>query len=190
MAKFCRICSAPALEGSTLCAEHRAQAALFTRAIGTDEPRPQPARGSARAWSGRAAFDAEVTAAFNHIVAGAKARGEGEGYRYPLIAVYSLHGKLRARAYHSVLPAGAPEGRLAEDGPELVRALAEGGALREALARETAARQAELEGGRVEVVSLELHTHTDQAVLSETRGGTRREIVRFSRRGSNFVEAS
>jgi len=187
VAKFCRICSAPALEGSTLCAEHRAQAALFTRTVGADEPKIAPARGSARSWSGRAAFDAEVTAAFDNIVAGAKARG-GPDYRYPLIAVYALNGKLRARAYYSVLPDAARPPAVAADGPELARALGAGGSLREALARETAARQAELEAGAVEVVSLELMTYAEQAVLSETRNGSRREILRFARRGSGFVE--
>jgi hypothetical protein len=188
VAKFCRICSAPALEGSTLCAEHRAQAALFTRTVGADEPTPKPARSSTSTWSERSAFDTELTAAFERILAGAKARGAAE-YRYPLVAVYSLNGKLRARAYHSVVPDGAKGAALAVDGPELARALGAGGSLREALARETAARQAELETGAVEVVSLELHTHADQAVLSETRGGSRREILRLTKRGSGFVEA-
>ncbi len=203
-ARFCRICRAPAAEGSVLCAEHRAQAAQFSRA-GASEP---PAAAGAAPASGdggdgarpaasrleaepadRKLLREEVAAALAAAVDRMRRRPDVDRH-HPEIAVYVLDYRLHARAYYATV---APAGTSAPydiGSPEVAAALAPGGVLFDALERAVGERRSELEGGSVLAVSLELLTHAGIAVLTARRHAGRTEIARFRLTPAGFARAA
>jgi hypothetical protein len=176
------------MEGSTLCAEHRAQAALFARAVATEAPKSVGTRHQRVDWPERETFTKELAAAFARVVDASKA-AQGHSYRYPEIAVYVLAGKLRARPYYTILGPGPRRGGF-EVGSTLVsRELSPGGVLFETFAREVVAHREALEKGAVQSVSLELQGHNGVVALCERRGDSRKELLRLKLSTEGFIDS-
>jgi hypothetical protein len=217
MRQVCRLCKAPAEDGSLFCSAHRAAAARFAAAFAPGavpvSPAPTaqtPASAAPTPQTPASAADADTPLAtaprneeeielaeallpiWTEVRARAAKNDPQDAGRRPLLSVYIVAQRLHVRAFWAIVPAAVGDARPLPPTSELLaEAMAPNGAVFAAVAEHYAALAPELRRGAVQSLDVQIVTYAGVVAINATRpeGKVDRRAALVLRDGS-FVATS